>query len=61
MRVRDLYRKEGGKFPDPILNLTWPYTEPEHPALAELAREINGKALADLIDDLLTWPVKLKS
>ena len=22
-RVRDLYKKEGGKFPDPILNLTW--------------------------------------
>src|SRR5438309_12106967 len=32
--VRELYRKEGGKFPDPILNLTWPYTDPEHPALA---------------------------
>ncbi len=50
LRVRDLYRKEGGKFPDPILNLTWPYTDPEHPALADLAKEINGKALADLTD-----------
>src|SRR3989441_5070879 len=50
LRVRDLYRKEGGKFPDPILNLTWPYTDPEHPALADLAMEINGKALADLTD-----------
>jgi formate dehydrogenase major subunit len=50
LRVRDLYRKEGGKFPDPILNLTWPYTDPQHPALADLAMEINGKALADLTD-----------
>ena len=50
LRVRDLYRKEGGKFPEPILNLTWPYTDPEHPALADLAMEINGKALADLND-----------
>jgi formate dehydrogenase major subunit len=50
LRVRDLYKKEGGKFPDPILNLTWPYTEPQHPALADIAREINGKALADLTD-----------
>ena len=33
LRVRDLYKKEGGKFPDPILNLTWPYTDPQHPAL----------------------------
>ena len=23
LKVRELYRKEGGKFPDPILNLTW--------------------------------------
>jgi len=50
LRVRDLYRKEGGKFPDPILDLTWPYTDPEHPALADLAKEINGKALADITD-----------
>jgi formate dehydrogenase major subunit len=50
LRVRDLYRKEGGKFPDPILNLTWPYTDVEHPALADLAKEINGKALTDITD-----------
>ena len=24
-RLRELYKKEGGAFPDPILNLTWPY------------------------------------
>jgi formate dehydrogenase major subunit len=23
LKVRELYRKEGGKFPDPILNLAW--------------------------------------
>jgi formate dehydrogenase major subunit len=50
LRTRDLYRKEGGKFPDPILNLTWPYTDPEHPALTDLAKEINGKALATITD-----------
>ena len=50
LRVRDLYKTEGGKFPDPILNLTWAYSEPEHPSLRELAREINGKALANLTD-----------
>ncbi len=50
LRVRELYKKEGGKFPDPILNLTWPYTDAQHPALGELARELNGKALADLTD-----------
>jgi formate dehydrogenase major subunit len=50
MRVRDLYQSEGGKFPDPILNLRWPYTKPLSPSLAEVAREVNGQALADVTD-----------
>ena len=29
--MRELYRKEGGAFPDPILNLTWNYTNPTDP------------------------------
>src|SRR5260370_18322171 len=31
LRVRDLYKKKGGKFPDPILNLNWAYAGPAHP------------------------------
>jgi formate dehydrogenase major subunit len=50
LKVRELYQKDGGKFPDPILNLTWPYVNAQHPALGDLAKEINGKALADLTD-----------
>ena len=50
LRVRELYKAEGGKFPDPIVNLNWAYTTPENPSLAEVAKEINGKALADLTD-----------
>jgi formate dehydrogenase major subunit len=49
-RLRDLYKKEGGAFPDPIANLTWAYARPASPAPEELAREINGKALADVLD-----------
>ncbi len=51
LKVRELYQKEGGKFPDPILNLSWSYTTPENPSLSEVAKEINGKALADLTLD----------
>src|SRR5689334_9943945 len=51
LKVRELYQKEGGKFPDPILNLSWPYTTPLAPSLSEVAKEINGKALADLTLD----------
>jgi len=50
LKVRELYQKDGGKFPDPILNLTWPYVNAQHPALGDLAKEMNGKALADLTD-----------
>ncbi|HKF23152.1 MAG TPA: formate dehydrogenase-N subunit alpha [Candidatus Angelobacter sp.] len=54
LKVRELYQKEGGKFPDPILNVTWAYTNPSNPSLAEVAKEINGKALADVKDEKQT-------
>src|SRR5215469_4778593 len=54
LKVRELYQKEGGKFPDSILNVSWPYTNPNNPSLAEVAKEINGKALADLKDEKQT-------
>jgi formate dehydrogenase major subunit len=49
-KIRALYQKEGGAFPDPILNLTWDYRRPTKPTADELAREYNGRALADLVD-----------
>ena len=49
-RIRAAYQKDGGKFPDPILNLTWGYGNPAHPSPEELLREINGRALADVVD-----------
>src|SRR5579871_2156224 len=51
LRVRDLYKKEGGKFPDPILNLTWNHLDPNNPSLTELAKELNGRALSDVTDE----------
>ena len=48
LRVRDLYKKEGGKFPDAILNLTWAYADPGSiRRLANWLWEVNGKAIAD--------------
>ncbi|ANB76472.1 formate dehydrogenase [Paraburkholderia phytofirmans OLGA172] len=49
-RVREMYRTSGGAFPDPILNLTWPYDNPESPRPDELAREYNGRAIAPVTD-----------
>ena len=56
--MRELYQKEGGKFPDPILNATWNYTDPHNPSLSEIAREINGRALADVTDPKLNQTIK---
>ena len=53
----DFLNQEGGAFGDPILNLTWPYADPGEPTAAELAKEINGKALATVKDP--TDPTKV--
>lgn len=45
LRLQALYRAEGGAFPDPILNLDWPYSNPNNPPLEEVSREINGRDL----------------
>lgn len=58
LKVRELYQKEGGKFPDPILNASWSYTDPLNPSLTEVAKEINGKALADLTDPKTKQEIK---
>ncbi len=50
LRMRAMYKKDGGAFPDPIVNLTWPYKVPHEPGPDELAKEYNGKALKDLTD-----------
>lgn len=58
LKVRELYQSEGGKFPDPILNLSWSYTTPQNPSLSECAKEINGKALADITDPATNQTIK---
>jgi formate dehydrogenase major subunit len=50
VRVRAMYRSEGGAYPDPIVNLSWPYAVPKSPSPEELAREYSGRALKDLTD-----------
>jgi formate dehydrogenase major subunit len=58
LRVRDLYKKNGGKFPDPILNTSWAYADASHPSLSQVAMELNGKALADLTDPVTKQVIK---
>lgn len=50
LRLKELYRKEGGAFPDPILNLTWTYKDPHEPTAVELTKELNGSVLKDVLD-----------
>jgi formate dehydrogenase major subunit len=58
LKVRELYKKEGGKFPDPVLNASFAYTNPYNPSLAEVAKELNGKALADITDPKTNTTIK---
>ncbi len=51
MKLRELYQKEGGVFPDPILKLTWNFRNPYYPTAEEILHEMNGYALADITDD----------
>jgi formate dehydrogenase major subunit len=50
LRIRKMYQTDGGKFPDPIVNLTWNYAQPLSPQPEEIAMEFNGKALKELTD-----------
>ncbi len=50
LKLKQLYQEEGGKFPDPILNLHWPYADPTDPKADEIARELNGYAVETLRD-----------
>ena len=50
LKLKAMYAKDGGKLPEPILNLTWPYRIPAKPSPQELLMEISGKALGDVFD-----------
>jgi formate dehydrogenase major subunit len=54
LKVRELYKKEGGKFPAPILNLTWNYGKEVD--IHKVAKEINGYYLEDVYDKKATPP-----
>ncbi len=61
-RVKGLYQKEGGKFPAPIVNLSWNYGEKnaegkvKHVDIHTVAKEINGYYLEDVYDKKATPP-----
>src|SRR5467141_2393285 len=58
LKVRELYEKEGGKFADPVLHATFAYTNPYAPSLAEVAKEVSGKALAYITDPTTNQTIK---
>ena len=50
LKLKEMYAQEGGKLPEPILNLTWPHRIAAKPAPEEILMEISGKALGDVFD-----------
>jgi formate dehydrogenase major subunit len=61
-KVKELYKKEGGAYPDPILNLTWDYGEKDaagmikHVNIHAVAKEINGYFVEDVYDTKVDPP-----
>src|SRR5665809_163085 len=55
LRMKKLYEEEGGAFPDPILNLTWEYSNQDDPPAEDLSAELNEKHLTTglLLDPFL--------
>ncbi len=49
-RLKALYQKEGGAFPDAMLNLHWPYKNQDDPQPDEIAKELNGYVVSDVPD-----------
>jgi formate dehydrogenase major subunit len=48
-KLKELYKKDGGKFPDPILNLKWDYVDEKgHFDTHKMAKEQNGYFLKDI-------------
>jgi formate dehydrogenase major subunit len=47
-RIKALYKKEGGAFPAPVVNLAWDYEENGHFSVRKIAREINGYYTQDV-------------
>ncbi len=50
IKLREMYAKDGGKNPEPIMKATWNYANPNLPSAEELLREISGRALTDVVD-----------
>ncbi len=61
-KVKELYKKEGGAYPDPIVNLSWEYGESDaagkvkHIDTHAVAKEINGYYLEDVYDTKVEPP-----
>lgn len=60
LKLKELYAKEGGAYAEPIHALSWNYLQPESPSPEELAKELNGKTLADQFDSRDPTKIKLK-
>ena len=50
LRLKALYAKEGGKAPEPIANLHWPYKDAGDPQPEEIAKELNGYVVETVKD-----------
>lgn len=48
-RIKELYKKDGGVFPGPIVQMAWDYGDGHEPDVHRIAKEINGYFTRDTI------------
>ena len=46
LKIRELYEREGGASPEPLMDIAWDYGNAVSPYLEEVAKEVNGQELA---------------
>lgn len=48
LKIRELYEREGGTAPEPLLSMAWNWQNSASPSLSEVAKEINGRDAAGM-------------
>ena len=61
VKLREMYAKDGGKGKDSLMAMNWPYSNATNPSPEELLREINGRAIGDVLDPKDSTKVLVKA
>jgi len=50
VRLKAMYKKDGGKYPEAMMKLTWNYSNPRNPSAEEILKEVSGRTATEILD-----------